>query len=353
MANYNTILSNYITIIDNIYDESDTKATFVGLPLHFLGDTLFKRIFSNILGFEWLLRLTDRLELPGIEIELPSIIHIYSRHRIKKSLEELLSLQYNSSLPTPRNPMVSGFAVAPTRYKVTPLNFILVAFNYTFRTLGKLVGYTIASPFTIPAYLLIKTFYKIKERTLNDAYQNSLHDISNPALADGWVRDNAIPRNDIVKRITINELAKAHLDARLASKLTSKDIQGYAKERCAFLERTKPWPISEERRKIRSKIEAEQQELSTIIQTGVLNSITTTTTQNNYGSSYSKMINLGNPPTNHSYEPSDKSHGELAHLHTFSVVKLEYQRAQVAGGIGGTDKLTPLLADNSRNEFKV
>ncbi len=113
------------------------KGSFVELPLQFFAKA-FTQIFAWIVGFDWLLRLIGHLPLPNKTLTLPTI-------------------KYS---PT------EGFHRDRNKYKVNLLNFLFVPINYLMRNLGRLIGYVIASIFTVPAYLVIKGYYSAKGKYL-------------------------------------------------------------------------------------------------------------------------------------------------------------------------------------------
>lgn len=178
MSSYKKVCSKYQEVRENKYREVENKAKIVGTPLNFLGNLIFKPVFSQVLGFEWLLDLTDKLHLAGINIEVPSITYEYGYFKIDP-FGKLVS----------RTALVSGFVISHNSYTVTPLNFLAVLLNYIFRNLGKLIGYILVSPFTVPAYLIIKAIYKIKDWMLRNDYKKSLSQLDDATLINGWVNN--------------------------------------------------------------------------------------------------------------------------------------------------------------------
>lgn len=253
MPSYAEVNANYQEIRINKYYEMDTKVDVVGVPLRFLGE-VFKNLFVYTLGFEWFFDLTDDFDLPVKRIMLPTFTYTISslgRH------------------------LVSSFKMSSNPYDVTLLNFLFVPFNYVSRNLGKLIGYTLASLFTVPAYLIIKATYKIKEILLHKAYQKSLDQMDNSSLVENWITSLTLPIGDIAKRITIDTLWNSHTnrEAGVPSCLTHEIIKNYAHERNFFLESIKPWPITAASRKIRVQIETEQGLLASVISSRDLGSI--------------------------------------------------------------------------------
>lgn len=268
MPYYDQVKTKYQTIADNKCNGMDTKSRVVGIPLKLFG-MYFKNLFSYTLGFEWFLNLTRKFDMPGKKITLPTFTYVCDRYPNFEGFENYIR---EGDLP---DPMISSFVMTKICYTVTPLNFLFVLPNYLSRNLGKLIGCVLASPFTVPAYLIIKTTYKIKDILLHNAYQKSLGQMDNSSLIDGWITELSLPMEDIAKRITIDTLWSSHTDrgARGRSLLTHKILKKYAHERNIFLESVKPWPITAAGRKIRVQIETEQELLASIRSSKDLGSI--------------------------------------------------------------------------------
>jgi hypothetical protein len=133
---------------DNKLIAKNIKNSFVGTPLYKSGE-FFKIILSYTLGLEWFVRpdpkgaLRGLYKLPSIKVGLPLIIYQHDGNRVKKSL-----IDYIRSEKT-------GFTWGLTPYYINPLNFLVVPLNYLARNIGKLLGWILVSPFTIPAYIAL------------------------------------------------------------------------------------------------------------------------------------------------------------------------------------------------------
>lgn len=256
---YSDVKSKYQELLFNKDDAGDTKAYVVGYPLCFLGDFIFKTLFSYIFGFEWFIHLADKLDLAGKKIELRGI-------------------SYRIAAEHWDAPLVSGFEITNSRFTLTPLNFWAIPLNYIFRHLGKFLGYLLVSPFTVPAYFIIKGIYKVKERWLKNDYHKVLNQIDNSELIKGWIKNpSSLPVEDIAKRYTVVDIAAANRMLDYGDRLKPEDAKQFANRRFAILESLKPWPISNSHRELRHRIEVQQRLLTQIAKDGDLDSVPVTT----------------------------------------------------------------------------
>jgi len=122
----------------------------VGRMLFFGGEKC-EALFSWILGFAWLLRLLDKLQLrfplliPFKAIQLPTIKYFFFEETINIGHAQTGNITVYRSF----------FSSSKYKYAVTWLNFIFVFLNYLARNLGKALGWVLMSFWTVPAYLAI------------------------------------------------------------------------------------------------------------------------------------------------------------------------------------------------------
>ena len=132
----------------------------VGTPLQFMGDKVVKNIFSYIFGFQWLIDISYRFKLPSLTISLPTVRYL------KGMFSSLTSEHGEQNFFYVANPeqdfYFCGFVFSLNNYIVNPINFWAVPLNYIARNIGKAIGYALVSPFTVPAYISIKSYYGIK-----------------------------------------------------------------------------------------------------------------------------------------------------------------------------------------------
>jgi len=190
-----------------ITDEANTKGRVVGKFLYFMGDVLFKNVFSYVAGFEWLLPYTYGLNLPCAKIGLPTISYAvgYPRELATSYVEKQVLA---ASLGRGNDRLISTFSRGTNNYTINPVNFLPVFLNFIARNLGKLIGYIIASVFTIPAYLLIKSYYGIRKAMAKYRLNTALKRIAPSTLAKEWLPGIYSATTTRADRINAGKLAK-------------------------------------------------------------------------------------------------------------------------------------------------
>lgn len=137
------IISAEKSILSNIESSEAIRDLMVGFPLTLSGE-VFKEIFSYTLGFRLLLTLTDVLlhKFPSIwrkKISLPTLLYIAA----------------------PEDSTYPGFTRGVTVYTISWGNFPFVILNYLACNLGKIAGWVLVSPWTIPVHIIIKIVVNI------------------------------------------------------------------------------------------------------------------------------------------------------------------------------------------------
>lgn len=210
MTNYRDIVTGEEELLEINDNQQETKAMLVGKPLYLSGE-LFKTILSNILGFAWLYNLSLKLPLPNFKLYLPTISYYYGY-----AYSRLNSTQrYVAHMLGYENKIVSGFAIGLTNYYVNPINFLLIPLNYIARNLGKALGWLLVSPWTIPAYLTIKSIYTIKKSIQTYNNNRALAAIDTDKLASGWLTDSRkyVSARQIAKHVGVIDFTTHWLNA--------------------------------------------------------------------------------------------------------------------------------------------
>lgn len=140
---------------------SNVKSTLVGLPLYFLGDLVLKNLFAYTIGFHWLVSLLSKLDWKYYKLSLPTVSYVVTTRGVfvGSILSQFISENDNC--------MVSGFSLGTNNYHINFANAILIPFDYLSRNIGKWLGYLIASPWTVPTYLLLKGGYSLHQRYID------------------------------------------------------------------------------------------------------------------------------------------------------------------------------------------
>ncbi len=127
------------------------KNIFVRKPM-IIVENLFKVLFSNLLGFQWVLDLRERFNTKVLEspVRVRSG-YIYSRPIDPTSIE-LPSWGFTES----------GFEFGIKRYGVSWWNPPFICLNYIMRNVGKIVGWLLVFWWTLPAFAIITGVYKFK-----------------------------------------------------------------------------------------------------------------------------------------------------------------------------------------------
>jgi hypothetical protein len=142
----NELRKNYLNV----------KARFVGYPL-VASANLLKEPIANILGFQWLIPHISSENIPYIKISLPSFSYV-----VKDAMRLNRMDSYIADIYETEPLLVSGFFSAQQSYRLNPVNFLFVGMNYLARNLGKALGVALVSPYTIPAFLCIKSYFSLK-----------------------------------------------------------------------------------------------------------------------------------------------------------------------------------------------
>jgi len=178
--------SNLLLIKKNLYEieiqKAETEALLIGLPLHISGNLIFSNVFSYTLGFNWLIYLTRGIRTHINTPNLPTVYYDFDwpSHTASDGDESCWQIYKKS------------FVIQKISYRINPINFLAVPLNYIFSNLGRIFGYAIVSPFTIPAYLLINCYYGLKKFSARYHYKN-LHSQQEQE------RNKQDPKNDPVE----------------------------------------------------------------------------------------------------------------------------------------------------------
>ncbi len=131
------------------YGYEDRKSNLVGAPLY-ASELIFKYIFSNTLGLEPILTFlhnqTLKKNFKYKEISLPSYGY---QVRLQNNYFGILT------------PAISGFVRKSEVYRLSALTWPLIPTHYVFKTLGKITGHLLISPYAVPVFLINKFFYKV------------------------------------------------------------------------------------------------------------------------------------------------------------------------------------------------
>lgn len=162
-----------------------TKFSWVGMPIN-IATTLGEIFFSWSVGAVWLMYLIEKLNLKKIHIKVPIISYRVDGFRAqavpgygaiyRPPLYSSKECEYDRLGCVSYSVCFSGFYIDKDTYNINWLNFIPGALNYIFRNIGKLIGAILVSPFTIPAYGIIKIYSFAKKQLLKarlkSAYRN-------------------------------------------------------------------------------------------------------------------------------------------------------------------------------------
>jgi hypothetical protein len=188
------------------------KDKWVATPLAVVSE-FFKNTFSKTIGFEWFLNIRAIRHTPGEIIRLPTIKYVglsaVERIQMTENFPIVDKLYDNRQIYNMfRKPR---FELAEIEYKINKFNFWAVGLNYIARNTGKLLGWGIVSPFTIPAFIAIKSYYKAQELVTNyrdrhstPALQNSNQDI-HPNITDDRIKEKTplVGNNKLYERLNV------------------------------------------------------------------------------------------------------------------------------------------------------
>lgn len=191
------------TLRDTAINESEVKSKFVGAALY-LSSEFFKTIFVKTIGLEGLARWTSRLDLPSKEIE-PYQLSYYCGYASQYATG---GMRYFFMTGIARNFLVSGFTATTVKYTINLASAIPVAFNYIFRNVGKILGWTLVAPYTIPAYLLIKPYFAIKKSYYKSRIDSILDKMNDLELVTANL-DSNIKMKKIAARLNTEEFTNA------------------------------------------------------------------------------------------------------------------------------------------------
>ncbi|QBS11357.1 hypothetical protein [Legionella geestiana] len=142
------------------YNYSNIKTKVVGYPLY-LSSELCKQAMAYTLGFQWLMPTLEAIDIPYIKIKLPTFTYIAGNPGYFAPRGTHQWAMHAMGL-TDKNQLVSSFAFTWNQYRLNGVNFLLIGLNYIARNLGKAIGVLAVSPFTIPAFIAIKSYFSIK-----------------------------------------------------------------------------------------------------------------------------------------------------------------------------------------------
>ena len=221
------------------------KTVFVGMFLQHAEDA-FETAFSV---FGLFIHFSKELNWPTTKILLPTVSYVCIASEFNNGFPE--GLHRGSRL-------VSYFEINWDTYSANPVNFLAILLNYFARNLGKMIGWAIVSPITIPTYLVIKTIYGIKkaliEERFNDALRKREPQEFIKVLAQAWHEHGY---NSLEVALEINRIAQYVDAANFSFHLLKKDVE--QEQPIAEVMQEDDWLIKTEVEPDETKVKQEEQ----------------------------------------------------------------------------------------------
>lgn len=166
--------------LDNEAHKWEVYGKLIGMPRYFVSRTL-KEIFSYGLGFFWAYNLLNELNLPHLDVKLPTL-----------KVTGPYANDGDVCIPCGGNysyAHAGHMVAASNKYALTPLNLIFVIINYIARNLGKLLGAMILLPWTVPVTLINRGVHAIRSKVHSKRIKRSINECCQANNQPGLIRD--------------------------------------------------------------------------------------------------------------------------------------------------------------------